>query len=140
MKFQDQKVAAVFDSYPQQHRKKMMALRKLIFEVAGSIEEVGTLTETLKWGEPAYLTSESGTGTTIRIDWKVKRPDKYGVYFNCQTNLIKRFRTRYPSIFEFEGNRAILLDVNKPLPLQQLSKCLAEALVYHRDKRSADSL
>ena len=70
-----------------------MRLRELILETAGEIEEVGPIEETLKWDEPAYLTSETGSGSTIRIDWKEKSPDQYAIYFNCKTSLVERFKT-----------------------------------------------
>ena len=128
-------VKKVFDGYPKAHRTSMLEVRDLILDVAASIECVGELEETLKWGEPSYLTSQSKSGTTIRIDWKPKNPDFYGIYVNCQTDLVKRFRREYSDTFQFEGDRAILIPVTEPLPIEQLSKCIAAALTYHRDKK-----
>ncbi len=128
-------VKKVFDSYPRDRRASMLTIRELIFDVAASIECVGELEETLKWGEPAYLTTESKTGTTIRIDWKPKNPDVYGVYVSCQTDLVGRFRSEFSDTLQFDGNRAILIPVAEPLPIEQLSKCIATALTYHRDKK-----
>ena len=132
--FPNKDVQKVFDAYPEHHRKEMFVVRDLIFEVANSIEGVGEIEETLKWGEPSYLTSESKTGTTIRIDWKSKTPGYYAMYFNCQTNLVERFRNDFADDFEFEGDRAILFPVDRPIPVGPLSKCIAAALTYHRDK------
>ena len=53
----NQDVAERFASYPANVRLKMQRLRRLIFAVAAQDERVGELTETLKWGELAYLTS-----------------------------------------------------------------------------------
>ena len=36
-----------------------MFLRQLIFETAAATEVVGELEETLKWGEPSYLTPKT---------------------------------------------------------------------------------
>lgn len=47
-------VLAVFHSYPQEIRTKLMFLRQLILSTADSLEQVGELEETLKWGEPEY--------------------------------------------------------------------------------------
>ena len=127
-------VKKVFDSYPANHRASMLAIRELIFDVAASIECVCELEETLKWGEPSYLTTESKSGTTIRIDWKPKNPEAYGVYVNCQTDLVDRFRSEFSDTLQFDGNRAILIPVEEPLPIEQLAKCIAAALTYHRDK------
>ena len=66
----DSEVAAVFNSYPPKIKSKLMFLRQLIFDTAASIEGIGEIEETLKWGEPGYLTPESKSGSTIRIAWK----------------------------------------------------------------------
>ena len=54
-------VASVFASYPPKIRSRLMQLRKLIFETAAASEGVGEITETLKWGEPAYCVSAALT-------------------------------------------------------------------------------
>ena len=45
-----------------------MALRGLVFDTAARTAGVGGLTEALKWGQPSYLTEQTGSGTTVRID------------------------------------------------------------------------
>ena len=45
-----------FAAYPPNIRRKLMALRALIFDVASATEGVGRLEEAIKWGEPAYVT------------------------------------------------------------------------------------
>ncbi|MGF1627560.1 MAG: DUF1801 domain-containing protein [Alphaproteobacteria bacterium] len=127
-------VAAVFAGCPAAARARMMALRRQIFDTAAATPGVGPLTETLKWGEPAYLTAATGSGSTVRIGWKPTAPDRVGVYFNCRTRLVDRFRTMFAGELTFEGNRAILLDISQPLPDQPLAACLALALTYHRNK------
>ena len=59
----DQAAAAVFASYPPALRKKLTALRTLIFDVAKKTEGVGALEETLRWNEPAYLTPSKAGST-----------------------------------------------------------------------------
>jgi Domain of unknown function (DU1801) len=127
-------VAAVFDTYPADIRAKLIAVRRLIFATAGAIEDLGPLEETLKWGEPAYLT-KARTGSTIRLGWKRTAPHRCAVYFHCKTTLIGTFRTLFVDEFAFEGNRALLLNISDPLPEKPLTACLAMALTYHRDKR-----
>lgn len=133
-RFAQRNVAGVFARYPPVVRRKMLALRALIFDTAAATPGVGKLEETLKWGEPAYLTTESGSGSTIRIDWKVKTPDRYAMYFNCQTTLVDTFRTLFPRDLRFEGNRAIILAVGDRLRVKDLQFCVAAALTYHRGK------
>ena len=74
----------------------MLLLRELIFATAAATPGVGALEETLKWGEPAYLTSATRSGSTIRLAWKPARPEQYAMFFNCQTTLVDTFRTLFP--------------------------------------------
>lgn len=94
----------------------------------------GALEETLKWGEPAYVTP-SKSGSTIRLGWKDSRPGEYAIYFNCQTNLVETFRTHFPKELKFAGNRAIIFDENDRPPTDPLAYCIGAALTYHRRKR-----
>lgn len=127
-------VAGVLKGYPPAARRRFREIRKLLFEIAAR-EGVGPLTETLKWGEPAYLTEASKAGTTVRLAWKAKAPEVLGAYVNCNTTLIETYRRLFEGQLTFEGNRALLLDLADPLPEEPLAICLAQALTYHRDKR-----
>ena len=135
--FANAAVAQVFDSYPPAMHRKLLALRALIFDTAASTEGVGRLEETLKWGEPAYVTSESKSGSTVRIDWKKSCPAQYAMYFHCQTTLVETFRTLFPADFKFQGNRAIVFDESDSVPVDALAFCIAAALTYHRNKSAA---
>ena len=133
--FQNPEVAAVFEACPSRLRGKLLALRTLILETAESTEGVGEIEEALKWGEPAYLTPQTGSGSTVRIAWKESAPQEYALCFHCQTNLIETFRGRFPGL-TFDGNRRIVFGESDPLPVEALSSCIAAALTYHRDKRA----
>ncbi len=93
-KIKDPDVAAIFKSYPINMREKLMFLRQLIFDTAAETEGVGELEETLKWGEPSYLTPKTKSGSTVRIDWKKSIEIQYAIYFKCTTNLVATFRER----------------------------------------------
>ncbi len=135
--FENAAVAQAFDAYPVTLRHKLLALRELIFQTAALAEGVGMIEETLKWGEPAYVTSQSKSGSTIRIGWKKSRPSQYAMYFHCQTNLVDTFRALFPAEFKFEGNRAIVFDEHDVVPTDSLAFCIAAALTYHRSKAVA---
>ena len=135
--FQSAAVTQVFDSYPAPVRRQLMVLRKLIFDTAANTQGVGMLEETLKWGEPAYLTTQSKSGSTVRIAWKAARPLHYAVYFNCRTTLVETFKTLIPNDFEFEGNRAIIFEVAGRMPKRELAWCIGAALTYHRKSNGA---
>lgn len=129
-------VDAVFGAYPGQVRAKLLALRKLIFDTAKTTSGVGALEETLKWGQPSYLTTESKSGSTIRIDQVKSEAGGYAVYFHCQTDLVETFRGLYPEL-RYGGNRSILLDAGDKVPEKALRHCIALALTYHARKRRA---
>ena len=125
-------VTAVFSTFPTIVRTRLLEVRELIFETAAAIESVGPLTETLKWGEPAYLTQATGSGSTIRLGWLRSSERACAVLFNCRTTPIDDFRSQFPDVFAYEKNRAILLDARELLPEAPLRSCLKMALTYHR--------
>ncbi len=127
-------VQAVLRACPKPVRDRLNALRRLIFATARATEGVGPLEETLKWGQPSYLTMASGSGSTIRIDRVKSEPDGYAIYFHCQTNLVATFRDMYPSALRFGGNRCILLDAKEKIDENALRHCISLALTYHMRK------
>src|SRR5882757_2213797 len=133
-RFSDPQVAALFKAYPAAVRAKLMALRELVLDTAARTAGVGPLTETLKWGQPSYLTEETGSGTTVRID-RLKAGDGYAIYFHCQSGLVGQFRELYPDAFRYEGKRAIVFDAGARVPARELRHCLALALTHHARKK-----
>lgn len=134
-RFENAAVKAAFAAYPPRLRAKLMHLRALIFQTAASTPHVGALTETLKWSQPSYLTAQSGSGTTIRIDRVKSAPDRYAMYFHCQTDLVATFRQLYPQNFTYGGNRSVLFATGDTIDRAALSHCIALALTYHSRKR-----
>jgi hypothetical protein len=120
-------VRAAFDAIPATPRTTLLDARAAILAAA---EETGTgpLTETLKWGEPAYLTETTRAGSTVRLGL-VK--GEAAALFHCQTTLVDSFRADFPAL-RCDGNRAVLLD---GADAQDLALCFQRALTYHRDKR-----
>jgi hypothetical protein len=133
--FAEPAVEAVFSAYPTPVKARLLALRRLILDTADSTEGVGALEETLKWGQPSYLTTGSKSGSTIRIDQVKAEAGQYAVYFHCQTDLVETFRELYPEL-RYGGKRSILLDAGEKLPEAALRHCVALALTYHARKRA----
>jgi hypothetical protein len=133
--FSDPAVDAIFSAYPGPIRAKLLALRRLIFDTAKATSGVGAIKETLKWGQPSYLTAETKSGSTIRIDRVKSAANRYAVYFHCQTDLVETFRELYPTELSYGGNRSILLNAEDELPEPALRHCVALALTYHLNKR-----
>lgn len=121
----------VFKKYPKHIKPKMKLLRQLILDAAKETPEVTALEETLKWGEPSYLTKK---GSTIRIDWKSKKPDQYAIYFKCTSKLVPTIREIYKDKFNYENNRAILFGLEDEVPVEDVKLCIKLALTYHSVK------
>lgn len=134
-RFADKKVAAVFAAYPAQLRSKMMALRELVFDVAENTDGVGPLDETLRWGQPSYLTVATGSGSTVRLDWH-KKEEGYALYFHCQSGLVEQFRELYGDAFRYGGKRALLFSASGRVHVKALRHCVGLALTHHLRKKS----
>lgn len=130
--FTDAAVEARFRSLPEPLRPSMLRLRQMILEVAAGSPDIGPLTETLKWGEPAWLPRRPRTGTTVRIDALRGSSTHYALYVHCQTSLIETYRRHYAEQFSYDGNRALIFAVEREPPAEPLAHCIALALTYHR--------
>ncbi len=115
-------------SYPNFVRDKLADLRALVVETAREIPEVKSLEETLKWGEPSFL---SPKGSTLRFDWKEKTPHQYQMYFKCTSRLVPTFREVFGDTFRYEKNRAIIFQLDEELPIPELKSCIKATLTYH---------
>ncbi len=128
----DPRVKDVFEKYPKSVQKQMQHLRKLVLEAAAEIDGLEKLEETLKWGEPSYITKH---GSTLRMDWKEKTPDQYAVYFKCTSQLVPTFKTIYKNTFRFENTRAIIFKLHEQIPEEELKHCMKLAMTYHKVKK-----
>lgn len=109
----------------------MLFLRHLVIETAKATDGIEEIEETLKWGEPSYLTK---IGSMLRVDWKSKNPGQYAMYFKCTSRLVETFRVRFEHTFKFEGNRAIVFRLDDEIPTEALKLCIQAALTYHKVK------
>jgi len=127
----DTNVLSKMEFYPEKAKSFAIHIRNLIY-VTAKLEGIEIVEETLKWGEPSF---KSTKGTPIRIDWKEKTPDKFYIFFNCQTLMIETCKELYNSNLVFEGNRAIVLNLHEEPPKQILQHCFSLALRYHTIKK-----
>ncbi|MEP1743750.1 MAG: DUF1801 domain-containing protein [Kangiellaceae bacterium] len=126
----NQSVKQKIAEYPADAKAKIEELRAIIYNIA-SEQNLGEVTESLKWGEPSY--SVAG-GSPIRIDWKPRAPHSVSLYFNCKTKLVETFREIYKDSFQFIGNRELRLKNEGALRSAELSHCIQLALTYHKVK------
>ena len=121
-----------FAGYPEAERRRLMEMRETIFEVAAGTDGVGPIEETLKWGQPSYLTPTTKSGTTLRID---AHPDGgSAIYVNCQTDLVDTFRSHYPALV-YEGVRCVRFPPDALVPEEPLRHIIALTLTYRARKR-----
>ncbi len=133
--FRDRKVQQVFESFGEPVRERLLQLREMILDEAGRHSEIGELHETLKWGQPSYLPVMPRIGTTIRIAGHSTDSGKVGLYFNCNSSLADDYKQLYPSVFEHESRRAILIGLKDTIREKELRHCIALALTYHLNKK-----
>jgi hypothetical protein len=132
--FADPDVATAFERHPPALREALLDLRALVFAVTNATPGTGQLVETLKWGQPAYLTEKPKSGTTLRIDADANNGGDYALYVPCTTNLVVDWRERYPGL-TFGGTRSVHFRLDAELPVEEISHCIALAMTYHRRKR-----
>lgn len=128
-------VTEAISTMPASVRARLLTLRAMIREVAGTTPGVGALTETLKWGQPAFLTSETGSGTTLRLGTDKKAPDTVKLFVPCQTDLIEQFRMHYGDSLHYSGKRAVIPGEMNPAEDAALRQCIALALTYHARRK-----
>lgn len=119
-----------FQAIAPEQRKTLLEVRELIFEVAASDPRICDIEETIKWGEPAYITVNDRTGSTIRlgIDKATEMP---AIFFNCKTTLVEEFRQMFGAALRYTKNRAIILDGECDELKPVLKICIAAAMTYH---------
>lgn len=126
-------VPEAFAAFPDAARRVLLAAREEVFAAAESDARIGPLTETLKWGEPAYLTEATGSGSTLRLG--VTRPGGApAVFVNCRTTLVEEVRDRHGAAFGYEGTRGIVLDDGSDAAAVRRVAWLA--LTYHLRRRA----
>ncbi len=123
--------------HPKPMRDALVVLRNVILETAHETEGVGPIEEALRWGQLSFITAESGSGSTIRIDALRNAPTQYAIFFHCQSSLIADFRNRYSGKMKFVDERSIEFSLDQPLPIAELKHCISLALTYHLRKKTA---
>lgn len=95
--------------------------------------EIGRIQETLKWGQPSYLTPETKAGSTIRLG--VPKQGGFALYAHCQTTIISDFQAIFGEDFRFDGNRAVTFSAHDEPDTDKLRLLVRSALTYHLSKR-----
>ena len=123
-------VLAAYEAFEPPPRHVLLEVREMIFEAAIAREDIGPVEETLRWGQPAYVTTKKRTGSTIRLAIE-KTSGQPALFFDCKTTLVEDFRQQFGTSLTFVKNRAILLDVDLSEKADMLKMCINAALGYH---------
>ncbi len=102
-------------------------MRQLILNTAKEMG-IDRLEETLKWGEPSYLCKN---GSTLRLDWKKKKPDQFALYFKCTSLIVPSIRKIFKDQLNYENQRAIVIGLDEEIPQSTLIACIQFSLNYH---------
>jgi hypothetical protein len=124
-----------FKNQTTEMKTALMFLRDLVLDTARTTEGVGPIEEALRWDQLSFITSQTKSGSTIRIDALSSDPNKYALYVHCQSGLVDEFRNRYPNQMTFVNRRSIVFTLGQPLPLAELKHCISLALTYHLRKK-----
>ncbi|WP_424988580.1 hypothetical protein [Microbulbifer sp. S227A] len=127
--FADARIAAIFDGYNAASRPGLMALRRLILDTAAADNRVGAIEESLRWGQPAYLTPITKSGTTLRVAPHKSAP--IALFVHCQTSLISDFSAEFPGQDRLDGTRAVLFDGASQIDPMRHGWLISRALTYH---------
>ncbi|MCI5109726.1 MAG: DUF1801 domain-containing protein [Marivita sp.] len=122
-------VQEALDRFDAPRKSLLEQLRALIFDVAAGAPEAGPVTETLKWGQPSYA---SARGTPLRLG--LTADGNPAVFAHCQSRVIPEARSLFAEDLQFEGNRAIVLRVDAPIPEDALRQVIHAALTYRLNR------
>ncbi|MEL6202698.1 MAG: DUF1801 domain-containing protein [Pseudomonadota bacterium] len=108
-------------------------LRSLIMQAAAAAPEIGTVVETLKWGQPSFASGKPNIGSSVRIEQRDN--GHFALMFICTSGVVDEFREIYPDQLEFEGNRAISIPAGDLENKAELKHCIQLALTSRLRKR-----
>ena len=96
--------------------------------------DLGPITESLKRGQPAWRADRPHTGTTLRVWWDARAPDRIDCLVDCKTLIAARVHERFPDSFATDARRRLTVDLRAERDMGAL-ECVAHlSLAYHRLK------
>lgn len=127
--FASKAVADAFDALPATARETALVLRDLIFEVAAQTPEAGQIAETLRWGQPSYITPQTKSGSTLRIG--ATKAGDAAIFAHCATQIIRTYAATFPDMDRIDGNRAVILESVEDIAPERLGLLIRHGLTYH---------
>ncbi len=122
-----------FALWPDVAQTQAFVIRTLCWRVAEAAD-TGPLTESLKWGQPAWRPVKPRTGSTLRLSWNAATPDGLDLFVDCKTDLAARITTRFPDAFQSDKRRRLTLRTDSPPPEDALWHLARATFTYHQPK------
>lgn len=120
-------------SWPAPAQHATWACRTLFHEIARE-NDLGRLSESLKWGQPAWRPERPRTGSTLRLNWSPAAVDHLAFYVDCKTDLAARMQHLYPALPFNDGRRHIAISLAGPLPEKAIAHLAVMTFAYHRKR------
>ena len=121
-------IQTFYPTYSALEKQKLTELQKLIHKIAE--ESQLEIVESAKWGQLSFATPN---GTPLRID---RFSDtQIALFVHCQTHLIEDWISLFSDTLNFSKNRAILFELDEPIPEEPLKICIDQAFNYHSKKK-----
>lgn len=124
---------ATFAHWPNAAQNTALSVRTLCWRVAEAAG-IGPLSESLKWGQPAWRPIKPRTGSTLRISWRADAPDRLDLFVDCKTDLAARFTAQFPDAFDSDARRRLTIATVAPVPEDALRHLAHQTFTYHRRK------
>jgi hypothetical protein len=125
-------IEAVLNACSAVPRAGLVALRQLIFARAAELPAIGRVVEALRWGQPAYLTPDTGAACSLRIG--MAPGGDFALFVHCKTGLIQAFAEGPGAGMRVQGTRAVLFRTVQDIAAPAVSMLIGQALTYHLAK------
>ncbi|MEM1037860.1 MAG: hypothetical protein AAGI12_00145 [Pseudomonadota bacterium] len=131
----DAAVQKAFAALPPSASKILLQVRERILAQSTANATIGPVTETLKWGQPSYLTEKTQAGSTLRLS-TTKEDQKPAIFVHCQSGLADEIRDLYGDTLSVPDQRHVVLPHMMEDHAQTIDHVIALVLTHHARKRS----
>lgn len=132
-------VLKAYEKYKDDDRQVLLELRHLVIKTARDDNRIGKLTETLKWGEPAFLTDETKAGSTLRLGYS-KLSNSPALFVSCSTPLLMTLKELDTAgVLQYHGLRDIAVPNITSKNTGMIQTCILKTLTYHLDKKKTSN-
>lgn len=131
----DAAVQAAFAAMSKRAGNVLLQVRERILAQSAANAAIGPVTETLKWGQPSYLTDQTKAGSTLRLG-ATKKDKEPAIFVHCQSGLAEEIRDLYGHTLSVPDKRHIVLPDTIEDHTDALDHIIALILTYHARKRS----